>query len=764
MASRREGTAQGVLHNLACVETFESTDVVTFRQNLTECFRNRVIPFIGNGTTLHQQMNGIPWRQLCKAHDKLGRDHVHSSPLEEVLRIVGNSSVVPSAYSAHLFKCLLAVILAKPEKRTWRASERFLLVCMESLLKRIPALSVLPSLELYQVNTFQSRSDDDIGLKAFDADRLHKYLSVLSELSLISGDLWFRCTCLISYLNLARTLDDADIVLLQKPLQPCTVDGTMCLHCQKRIIPLTMPPIRRRGTSLLRLLDDEGVVEERGKPPAGSVSSGEECRCPQSDQQPLAKASEFTRLPFKLVTLRSRAYEAILETLSLVRMPLTTSLTLMRQLGLHVGPANVIDKILNLACQYPHSSSLRLAFMLVADGIGPDGYDFAMRRLWKWFDRNENYGHVLRIWSELIVESSHFDDPHRCWNSLEPLFTRILYYCAHEVDESVQVGAKAYLLLRSLSFILSRRRPVLRANDVRMTEQFQDFVTRVSVSFGELRYWITPDMENDEVENIVMTLQSVGILGFQFSDERASAHDLSKWPFSQHAGVRGAHRRMGPRVSRNQLMSVPDDVNELQRLQIRRELKSKKPKIEPVVVPILSYLNDDILRTILSFLGHVELVRVGSLSKVFRSLTSDDVQWTAVYRCRFGILGHEIDKTISKIGSWRNLFVEKYYSEKALKFKYSSSGWKYRTCGYIGCYQVMRSAEQQTKHHRVHEDRYSKKVAREQANARKKTESDAKKKDATPKKKTRSFSERLESEESITKRKMPRIRKCKPGL
>ena len=759
MTSRREDDTQGMLHYLACVETFESTDVVSFRHNLKECCRKRVLPAVSNDKTLRQHMNGIPWSQLCKAHDKLGRDRVHSSALEEVLCIICNSSVIPSAYSADVFRCLLAVILAKPEKGAWRSSELYILDSMELIAKTAPALSILPCVDIDQADDLELRLDSSIGVKGLDADRLHTYLMVLSELSRRSGDLWFRCACLPLYLNMAKTLDDADIELLKQPYKLPSVDGTMCLHCQKRIIPLTMPPVRRRGASLLRLLDDEGVVEERGKPPVGSVSNGEECRCTHADQQPLAKASEFTQLPFKLVTLRSGAYEAILETLSLVRVHRSTSSIVLRQRRLRLGPANVIDRILDLACQYPHSPSLRLSLMLVADSVGPEGFAFATRRLWKRFDRGGNTDGVLRVWSELIVESSHFDNPHGCWNGLEPLFTRILYYCSHDVDETVQLGAKAHRLLRSLSFVLSRRRPTLNANDPRMNEQFHDFVTRVSVSFGELKFWVTSGMESDEIESIILTLQNVGILGLQCRDERGSAHELSDWPFSQHRGVREAHRRMGPRVSRNQLLSVPDNVNEQQRLAQLRESESRKPKVEPVVLPILNYLNDDIFRTIFSFLGHVDLVRVGSLSKVFRSLTSDDVQWTTVYRCTFGILGHEIEKTITKIGSWRNLFVEKYYSEKALKFKYSSSGWKYRTCGYIGCYQVMRSAEQQAKHHRVHEERHFKKMAREEARLRKKAESECKKRDANEKKRIRDALKNLEGKELTTKRKKPRISK-----
>ncbi len=196
MTSRREDDAQGTLHNLACVETFESTDVVSFRHNLKEFLRKRLLPGVGNDKTLHQHISGIPWSQLCKAHDKLGHDRVHSSPLEEVLRTLCNSTVIPSAYSAHLFRCLLAVILARPEKGAWRSSEIFLLDCLESIAKRAPAQSILPYLDVHQVDELQLRGVGNIGLKRLDADRLHTYLIVLSELSRRSGDLWFRCACL----------------------------------------------------------------------------------------------------------------------------------------------------------------------------------------------------------------------------------------------------------------------------------------------------------------------------------------------------------------------------------------------------------------------------------------------------------------------------------------------------------------------------------------------------------------------------------------
>lgn len=762
-----------ILKDFASVETFESTDLGTFRFNLKECLRKTPIENDDEAYTA-----GIPWKKLCKAHDSLGNERNHSSPLEEVCHSMCNPTVIPSANAGCIFMCLLRLILIKPEKCQWRSSELLLLDCMTTLVKRVSALSILSNLEVYQEKTMHLNSIDEIVSKKLDANlylyRLHKYVSILSELSQRSNDLWFRCTCLHLFLHMARKLDDADIQLLQKPHRVAQEDGTMCLHCQKRIVPLTMPRVRRQGVSMLRLLDDEGVVEDPRKTPAGSVATGDSCRCTHASRQPLSQASVFTQLPFKFVTLRSRAYEKILETLSSVRLNPKTHSTFIRKIGLYVGPANVLERTLALACQYPQVPSLRLSLMLVTDAIGPKGFDFVLRRLWGRFD-NGGAEHILRIWSELITESSNFDEVRRCWSGMEPLFTRILSYCALHDDEDavVALDTKIYHLLRSLSTVLSRRRPALKSNDAVLKSQFQDFVTRVSVSFGELSYWITTDMEEMEVENIISTLQNVGILGLQCSEDRGTEHGCSNWPFANRNGVRGAHCRMGPRVSRNQLLlSEPEDVNELQRLLAEpknTEPNKRRHGDSKASAPILNYLNDDIFRTVLSFLNHVDLVRVGGLSRVCRSLAHEEMQWKHVFHSKYGIIGDkdDIEKTISKIGSWRNLFCEKYYSEKALKFKYSATGWKHRTCNYVGCYQVVRSLEKQIKHHQVHELRSTKKQDRQEETRKRKLEKDTrqeeirKRKDAqkkdrqekTRKRKLEKDAQKKERQEETRKRK-----------
>lgn len=763
MANCAESTTQSTLQHVASVATFESTDLVTFRNTLKKCLKQTLV-CESDEVLLPYHRSGIPWMQLCKAHDVRGMGCPHSSALEEVLLLLCNPTVIPRAYSLRIFMCLLNVMLNRTEKATFRSSELLLLDSLVALLNWVPALSLLPTLDAYQGEYFEA----DPASNNLDADRLHKYATVLGELSRRIHNLWFRCAALKLFLKMAKTLDDIDIKRLQEPRQTPADDGTMCLQCQKQIIPLTITRIHRRGVSLLRLLDDEGVIEEYGKPPIGSISSGRECRCPYESQQPLAKACAFTQLPFKLVTLRSRAYEKALQILFLLRQYRTTSSILLRDIGLHCGPANALDKILDLTCQFPHSPSLRLSLMLVVDAIGSNGLDFVTRRLWKRVDTGGERHHFseLRIWSELIIESSYFDDPQRCWRYMEPLLMRVLAHCTQCSDELVQLDSKAYHLLRSVSSVLSRRRPALKATDSTMKAMFQDFVARVSLSFGELRFWITSDMKDGEIEEIICTLQSVGIVGLHCSEERGPVSNVANWPFTYDNSVRGAHCRMGPHVTRNQLLSEPEDANELQRLRVR-DLGSRKPTRDPETgLAILDYLNDDMLRVVFAFLNHVELVRVGGLNKLCHSLTGEETHWKILFQRTYGILRHA--DNFDNVESWRNLFVEKYRCEKALKFKYSHLGWKYRTCGYVGCNQVMRSAEQQVRHHLVHEKRYKKKLERMAIQRMKKTQTELNKKEAAANKAIRDSARKsarqvlrtMRESEKAAKKEMNRKRKA----
>jgi hypothetical protein len=315
-----------------------------------------------------------------------------------------------------------------------------------------------------------------------------------------------------------------------------------------------------------------------------------------------------------------------------------------------------------------------------------------------------------------MVQSSFFDDPHQCWDALKPLLVRILYYCGLSHDELSENNVKVYSLLRSLAAVLYRRRPTLYTDDSIIMEQFRDFITRVSVSFGEIHFWISSDMDDDEIAEIVVTLQGLRIIGLPFVTTIRNPHpDLSKWPFPPNDGVCDAYRRTYSTIAVHQCFAKVDDVVELQRIRNREE-QQRVSKVMPPCGMLLSFLNDDTIKHIMTYFNYVDLIRFSSLSKLCNSLACDDFQWHALYRRTYGILGDEddIQKAIIKAGSWRNLFQDQYSCEKALRFKYNPWGWKHRICGYVGCFQVMRSAERQDKHYSVHEERLAKKRKRQE--------------------------------------------------
>jgi hypothetical protein len=812
--SRGEGIA-----NLASVTTFESTDLTTFRRNLAQAIRAVLAATAtetssttgahsndseGDADSLDQRpsriqdvfVSSIPWRQLCNAHDKTKKvrsgNKSYASALEEVCGILCNPTVIPIAYIAPLFISFLRVMLIRTKAQgnngthKWRASEEVLLKSMMMFSSRLPSQAFGSLLQEYQAPLLELNQTSAAVLnKTMNADRLHKFISVLSYIAVTQRSSntdasWFQCTCVRLYLQLAQSLDDMDLAFLRKKelrqlvvrenkdppvgtLDPADAKKDMCLQCQERILPLQLPTMRRRGVSLMALLDDDGDGDEpisTTNISPNMVAVTNQCRCSHSVRQPLSQASSFTQLPFSFVTLRSRAYE---QSLNLV---LTASLSIYNQktdrksvsavrffasrnFGLSVGAARVLETLLDEVCGCPASPSLRLSLLLTADAIGsPKALDYVLRNLWKRFDASRrvlDIG-VLRIWSELVVESSHFDVARCCWDAMEPLLTRILAYCGDNDDdasdgsnakEATKLDAKVYPLLRSLAHVLSRRRPTLKSDSRVMNLQFHDFVTRVSISFGESMHWISPCMNDEEVTDIIRTLQNVGILGLPIGSRSAEDvhplgdHACCAWPFA--AGIRGAHERMGPHVSRIQLLSEPEDVNELVTQFLIAQLADTEEDAAAAMqtrqVPIMAYLNDDNLRTVLSFLDPVHLVRIGGVDRTCRILAHEDARWKEVYSSSYGILGDDVDRVVSQIGSWRNLFVEKYYSEKALKFKYcNSTGFKYRTCGYVGCYQVMKSLDRQAKHYAVHEARIATKLQRHEAVQKRKLERDVKRK------------------------------------
>jgi hypothetical protein len=124
--------------------------------------------------------------------------------------------------------------------------------------------------------------------------------------------------------------------------------------------------------------------------------------------------------------------------------------------------------------------------------------------------------------------------------------------------------------------------------------------------------------------------------------------------------------------------------------------------------PMLDYLNNDMLRLVFSFLGCKRLVKARSVCRLWKDIVDDSNSlWYGAYRARFGLLrqdpraDHHQAATI--YSDWRDLFMTKFLAEQHIRFqRHGPTGFKYRTCGYIGCLAVLKSSSQEKNHYESH--------------------------------------------------------------
>ena len=481
---------------------------------------------------------------------------------------------------------------------------------------------------------------------------------------------------------------------------------------------------------MVHMLDEEEEEAFRHfKPKVQDVD--EHCYCTYKERQSLFQASNFTNLPSFLIILRRQTYVQCVE---LIRLSLSISNQKSHLLNLRTNwnnSKNLTKVILNEIFMSPDSPSLRLCLFILAEII--TDIDHVLQQLWKEVDDNSFYAEIaLRVWSELIVESRQFDEPSVCWRVMVPLLTRILGYCEDDgKPENTNIGLKQDVkpkllwLLRSLVYVLSRRRPSLYIESVQPA--FKNFVARVSVAFGESRYW-----QIDYHDPIMLeTLVNVGLLGWDMTDTtleyKQSNSNSSAWPFNKKRGLCGACQRMGPQV--NLSLSNPCNVNALSR-KLQEEKKTRNLLTLPFLIEstsILMHLYDDLLCYCFSYLNYAELTKVSLVHPLFKTLSKDNSHWKRAYYAHFGpVLGDEKDfQTAIKnaANSWKILFIENYRMEKTLKFQYTATEgnlFKHCICGYIGCHQMLRNKARQTKHYEVHERRIRERQSRmKQAQIRK---------------------------------------------
>jgi len=717
------------LRTLSSMSAFECTEISIFRGNLKKRLRATILRYsksvkfteVGAVHELQQLLDeAFPWRELCNA-----RNSLELSFLDEICETLVSPIIIPPAYSISTFLSLLHAVVYHSERarketlELCREADLRLLECMMIICKRLSSFSFTVALNFFLQEILINITGKDFKIakkRKLEAGRVDMFISVFSQLAIRMNSLWWNCSCMKLFMEIIRSLDNFDLLLLDhdsKSQDSC--EENICLTCEKPIVPLFHTPLpRNHGVSMLEMLEGEEIEGIARYCKTKVKDAKEQCHCIYNERQSLSQASNFTKLPFFLIVLRRRAYSACLELLRLCPPLNNEQCYLSNMRSKWTVPKNIIQFMLNDIFLIPDSPSLRLCLLLLAESSS--AMNFVLDHLWKEVDRNSSYVEIaLRIWSEIIVESTLFDEPNVCWRAMEPLLTRILGYCEenykHDATNNIMrkhKNSKLHLFLRSLAYVLSRRRPSLYIESIQPV--FENFVARSSVAFGECRYW------NIEYDNPVLleTLVNVGLVGWDMTgtslEDEHPILSSSVWPFTKDRGLRGSFHRMGPQV--NLSLSYPQNVNSLSRkLQKEKNIVLIPPSLTADTF-ILDYLYDDLLRHCFSYLNYVDLIKVSRAHPVFETLSKENSNWKKIYSANFGpVLGDQKDfqQALKRAGgSWKNIFMENYRQEKKLKFQYTVTGgdiYKHRICGYLGCHQVLRNKARQIKHYQVHERR-----------------------------------------------------------
>ena len=121
-----------------------------------------------------------------------------------------------------------------------------------------------------------------------------------------------------------------------------------------------------------------------------------------------------------------------------------------------------------------------------------------------------------------------------------------------------------------------------------------------------------------------------------------------------------------------------------------------------VQIPMMDYVNEDILHHLFSFFGYKRIVKMRYVSKEWKSVADSNPLWLSAYRSRYGILPD--DKLVhSETAPWKDYFMNKWLAEREIGFCRGKNGWKVRLCGFVECMHVLKSRKQLKNHHMTHQ-------------------------------------------------------------
>jgi hypothetical protein len=724
----RRDQVKSSLIRIASTDFFEGVNSDSFRKELAQSLRHVVdacqllaptgsSSFITRYDTsaLGECLSSIDWKRLCDHHDdnvsrRRKRQSKKSSrnvpetttttttttttPLEEILSSLQNPYHWPSACVAPIIETLIqALITLRLAQKTnnvyrsqWPPSQQSILETLTTFCHRIPAARVLPATilsSLVFVKVAGTYTHSCQGLNALLS--LVKYF--VKELESPCDNLLFmKCV-----LGILQCLDNMDAMHKHRRQHDKNRPSKLPLSSEER-------PAKRSRSSLtcatVELLHGELSDDDKSRL-AMSIANKRKLS-PRPPPTPYLKSILTARVDSNVgyapaeqagdrLRLRSKCINTFVATC---------------QKSNRAAPSLLRSVLDDMAPSLVGSPSVRLCVLLLVDHQqnntnGKFGYSQLCQYWWSRIRVHDcsNASLYLLAYAELIVESSYFDSYDTCASAVSPLLDHLRQCCTPEQDPNRRESARPYL--RCLTYILSRRGAMLGT----LSElKLSSLLARLSVVFDQPSDWIGSNIAPDERERTMQTLQLAGILGVCDDIEATVCEPVvlglspDQVAFPPSICIRNAARQI-PVVPLS-LFSMFSPVNEAPPKPLGAGAS--------VQIPMMEYVNEDILHHLFSFFGYKRIVRMRKVCREWRSVADSNLLWRSAYRSRYGILPD--DKLAqSETAPWKDYFMNKWLAEREIGFSRSKNGWKVRLCGFVECTHVLKSRKQLQNHHVTHQ-------------------------------------------------------------
>jgi len=395
----------------------------------------------------------------------------------------------------------------------------------------------------------------------------------------------------------------------------------------------------------------------------------------------------------------------------------------------------MIKKCLRLAFQHPSSASTRLCLIIILSYSDEKGYIRGLNVLIGCIkstlllkDADENtltkLVSCLNIYLEIVSECKVFDEPFLCWKATKPLLDLAL--CLDK--EAVLV--KLSMLLRCIGWLISKRLGTLMSTRAPgVASSFCQYSLQFSSQYGNSVYWFHEGIEDKDRKEMFIGLQRAGILSFidesseiDFAVQVNACSSIHPYEVSQSS--RMALSRSGLKI--DSLFTNHTAVLEETVARTAQRIPTSRERDDALFSePLMDYLNNDLIRCVLSYLGYKKLIHASMVCKSWNDMANETMIWKDHYIRRFkptflydylpsNVSKHEREMFISKYChyenmDWKNIFRDKWLKERSSSTRRIGPE-KLRCCNLIGCLTIMHKKQDYLRHHLVHENYCLKKI------------------------------------------------------